>query len=120
MILDKDRETITVFNPKSGKEISLKYPGKSSFIHNEECGCKIDAQGIIRRNTEMVPDRRDHLFVATIGQIEDAGWQVWWAPLQLRGLAMHCRIIPEVTIMEKRDPAIEEASRLAKIFIKQY
>lgn len=98
MVLDKDREKITVFNPRNGKESILEYPGKSAFIYNDGCKCKIDILGTIGRNTGIKPDRRDHLYVARVDEIESADWQVWWAPLQLRGLSMHCRIISLSTI----------------------
>ncbi|MBP6891932.1 hypothetical protein KBB92_03320 [Candidatus Shapirobacteria bacterium] len=116
MLIDKDRENIEVFNPFNGEISNLTYPGKSSFIYYEECGKKI--KDTILQNTGINTDRRDHLYLTSVDKVEGEGWEVWWAPLQLRGLALHCRLIHRATITEQRDPTLEEACRLANAFRK--
>ncbi len=116
MILNKDRENIEVFNPLNGKISNLAYPGKSSFIYYEECDKKI--KDTISLSTGINTDRRDHLYLTSVDKVENEGWEVWWAPLQLRGLALHCRLIHRATITEQRDPTLKEACQLANAFRK--
>lgn len=119
LILEKDKEVITVFSPRTFTEFKIEYPGKSAFLHFEECNCRKNILSSIQAKTDIVPDRHDNLFVATVAEIESAMWEVWWAPLQMRGLPMHCRMIPKSIIEENRNPTVEETIELSRVFKKQ-
>lgn len=53
-----------------------------------------------------------------VARINEAGWRVFWAPLPHRNNPLHVRMIPDATLREGRDPTLEEARALSKVFIK--
>lgn len=119
LILPQDREPIAAFNPETIEEYEIKYPGKSAFIHEENCPSRRHELAVIEKACGLQPDRRDHIYLSTVSAIESTGWQVWWAPIQMRGLITHCRLIPEKVIRRGVDPTLEDATRLAQVFVKQ-
>jgi len=119
LLVPKDREPIRVTLPETQEEKILFHSGKSAFLFLEE-GNNHTAmvRSFMNRLVGGFADRRDHLHIATVGQIEGVGWQVWWAPLQMRGNLTHVRIICNSTIESGQKPTLEDATRLANVFEK--
>ena len=89
------RKPIRVNIPISGETVSLDYPGKSGIL---TLGDKLNQRLLERYVSELLDgkyDRRDHLHHAKVSDINEAGWKVFWAPLQLKRNLIHVRIVCE-------------------------
>jgi hypothetical protein len=118
LILPKDRSCVQVRIPTTGAIVQLPLQGKSASLYFDDAPMKETIHDMVRRHLHSKPDRRDHLHLSLVGWIEEAGWQVWWAPLQERNNLVHVRIIANSTAEKGEDPTIEEATKLATSFVK--
>ena len=113
-----DRQPIRISNPKSGDTIEFTYPGKSAMIITAP-GCDEKLVGeFIEYFFKRIKDRRDHLHVMTVSQLVKAGWIPFYAPLQLKGIVPHARIVAMRTYLYGEDPTIEDLQALASILTK--
>lgn len=118
LLVQKDKESICVTIPETQEEKIMRYPGKSAFLFLEKGNAGTAVSDFVKRLVGGHPDRRDHLHITTVGQIKEAGWQVWWVPLQMRGNLTHVRMICDSTISSGQEPTLENAIRLANVFKK--
>ncbi len=117
-IKESDRKPIDVFNPELGNTDSLPFVGKSAVILTAE-GCD---KSLVAEFTKYFfkreRNRRDHLHVATVGDIKEAGWLPYYAPLQLLGYIPHARVVSFRSYLFEEDPTAEEIENLASAFTK--
>ncbi len=118
LVLPKDRGVITVTIPDDYTDLVLRHQGKSAFVHVERCVRRHQIADAMAVKTGISVDRRDKLYLATVGDVDDSGWQVWWAPLQMMHLPLHCRLIANTTISSGNDPTMDDAENLNKVFRK--
>lgn len=117
-LLPKDRTPINVYVSETGEVYDLEYPGKSAIIcFTEKCDRSI-VNEIVSNGLGGSPDRRDHLHVASVKSVINAGWIPYWAPLQLESKILHARMVAQTTIDTGSDPSPSEVARLAKAFAK--
>jgi hypothetical protein len=118
LLTDNDRLPIDVTIPSSGEIVRLVYPGKSAFVNlGEEKSRAFVKEYVNRIFTEY--DRRDHLHCTTVGEIENMGWRVFWAPRQMKKNLIHVRLVSDTTIDHNIDPGLEEATRLMNKFHRE-
>ena len=117
MLVPKDKEIVRVTIPETGDERTLTFPGKSAIIcvAEDDCGPEL-IRNIVTGQLSGQPDRRDHLHMTTIGEVQGTGWVAYWAPLQLESKVLHARLVAERTIRSGEEPTIEDAKRLANAF----
>lgn len=120
LVSSRDRETIKVTIPETGNTIEFTMPGKSALIVLEPNICDRSlTDKIVKIDLLGEPDRHDHLYATSVGEIELAGWKAYWTPLQLYPTRLaHVRIVSQHTIESGEDPTIEEATRLREVFTK--
>jgi hypothetical protein len=109
---------IEVIDTDTGNISRLYFPGKSAVILIAE-NCDRELVGeftkyFFRRKI----DRRDHLHTATVGDLRNAGWVPYYAPLQIEGYVPHARLVSQRTITGNEQPTIEDVQLLAKAFKK--
>jgi hypothetical protein len=119
LLMKKDHTPILVQVPATGDILRLEYPGKSARLNlsNENLN-KGWLSNVINQEFNTSPDRRDHLHTATIQDIHNAGYLVFWAPLQIESLPFHVRIISKKTILGQ-DITIDDATKLAQCFTRR-
>lgn len=117
---EKDRDAIMVTIAKTGETISLSMQGKSAQIILQPDVCSREfLNKMIKIDLQGEPNRRHHLHTTKVGQVEDTGcWKAIWAPIQLKYLLPHVRLVATRTIDSGEDPTIEDAKALANIFSK--
>lgn len=117
LLSDKDRTEITVILQENGEEVILPWAGKSGFILlKKQSDPRTYVTNVVRSLLNGNPDRRDHIHIATVGDIQSVGWHVYWAPLQMVGNLLHVRIVAGRTLTQQQDPTLEDATQLATIF----
>lgn len=117
MIADYDRKIIKVTALATDKIIELSYPGKSTFVLLEPNACdKMFIRDTVKNAFKKDADRRDHVHVASVAQIERAGWLAFYAPLQMDRLFDHVRLVSKRTIATGQDPTEEDAEKLKGVF----
>lgn len=119
MVFDKDREPIKVTIPKTGDTIEFGLQGKSAVIIFEPNVCNKEmVKNMVLAIFKFNPSSGRHLHATSVSEIENAGWVAYWAPLQLKHLIDHVRLVAQSTIHQGTDPTIEEAESLANAFKK--
>ncbi|SRR5258708_966968 len=119
MIADYDREPIKVTKLATEEIVQLDYPGKSAFVLLEPAACdKMFIHTTVNDLTEgkKKADRRDHVHVATVTQIEESGWVAFYAPLQMNRLFDHVRLVSKRTIETGEEPTMDDAENLKSVF----
>lgn len=113
MLKGADYHQIVVHIPKTGEIVKVTQPGKTGIIYleNQIDISRFKKQGLFHLGGGI--DRRDHLHIANVGEINRLGWKVYWAPLQMTGHLMHARMVPP-----NREVTEKDAQELAKIFKK--
>lgn len=119
LLTDRDREPILVTIPETGETCKVYMPGKSGIIilNPSKCG-KDELKDIVNNHLGGQYDRHDHLHAATIGNINEAGWNVYWAPLQLERKILHTRLIAKRTVELGLDPSEEDVTALSSSLAK--
>lgn len=113
MLNGSDCQPVVVQIPKTGEIVKVREFGKTGIIYFSG---RIDVSRFKRQGMFHLGggiDRRDHLHVANIGQINNVGWRVYWAPLQTTGHVRHSRLVSP-----SGDVTPAEAQALAKVFKK--
>ncbi len=117
LLFGKDREPIRVSIPSTNDIVEIAHPGKSALVVLQPNLC--DRQSI---NDIVITifgkTSTRYLHVATVGEIEDAGWIPYYAPLQLRGLMDHVRMVAKRTLESSEDPTMEDAENLTKVLTR--
>jgi len=114
---EKDRVEIQVILQENGQEVVLPWAGKSAFILlKKQNDPKTYVTNVVRSLLNGNPDRRDHIHIATVGDIQAVGWHVFWAPLQMLGNLLHVRMVADRTLVQQQDPTPEDATQLATVF----
>lgn len=91
---------------------NLVYPGKSAvlnFLKVEDQGYLINEKAkdvITNRTIAKTADRHDGIYYATIGDLEDAGYTTYYAPVRTNGL--HVRIVNTVMTKAIEFPTMHE------------
>ena len=117
MIADYDRDPIKVTALATEEIFELKYPGKSTFVLLEPNACdKMFIHNTVWETFKKEADRSDHVHVATVAEIEEAGWVAFYAPLQLDHLFDHVRLVSKRTILTGEDPTENDAKSLKSVF----
>lgn len=117
LIVDVDRVPVKVVALATGDTIELNYPGKSTFILVKPNACdRMFIHNTAREAFKREADRSDHVHVATVGAIEEAGWIAFYAPLQLNRLLDHVRVVSQRTILTGEEPTEDDAKRLMSAF----
>lgn len=118
LIKGSDNDPLVFLDDDNQVIASLKYPGKSAFLYLDDSADREVVGELTRMTLKREPDRRDKLHLASVGDIESAGWQAWWTPLPSRDNYMHVRLIPNCIVKEGRKPDIFEAEKLKNAFVK--
>jgi hypothetical protein len=105
----RDRQPIVLFDSLTQQQLTLSHPGKSAFLQLE-VNAVPNLHEIVQRSMNRPATRHDHLHVATVGALDEAGWQTWWTPLPSRDNPLHVRLISDRTVDHGSDPT--EADRL--------
>lgn len=119
MLVEKDQKPLIVTIPDTQEVQLLPHPGKSAFLVLDEKITKERVHRMVREAMDGEPDRRDHLHTASVRCIEEAGWQVWWAPLPMTGRVTHVRLVANATLWED-GVSLEDAELLAAAFMRVY
>ena len=119
LLVDKDRKPIMVHIPSKQETINLEYPGKSGFISFNARNDSTALREYVNQTLKGNYDRRDHLHCAQISDINNSGWKVFWAPLQMTGNLLHVRLVCNKTIIDGSDPKLEDAQQLKTVFKKE-
>lgn len=115
IIAGKDDQQINV-TTHDGYCHTLNYPGKSAFLDAHKFSFEREVQQFMNKLLHVPSDRRDHLHISTVGAINNVGWRVYWAPLQMTGKLFHVRLVCQSTIDGCGNPSIDDAERLASAF----
>jgi len=101
----RDRNPIKVSGPTGDVLCTLELPGKSAMmiLNPEDCS-KAMLQDFVTNDLNGNYDRHDNLYTATVAQINEAGWQAVWAPLQLERKIKHARLVPQTTMIPVVSP----------------
>ena len=117
MITDTDRKPIKVTSEATSETVLLTYPGKSAFVIFEPNACdKSFVKETVTYLLNSTADRRDRIHVATVAEVEEAGWTVFYAPLQLKPIYNHMRIVSKRTIATGEDPTVNDIEKLKSVF----
>ncbi len=117
LLTEADYQPVKVMIPKTGDIVTLSYPGKSGLLHLEDSLDGNKFRNIAMRFLGRGADRRDHLHVASLRNIESVGWKVYWAPLQMSGHLHHVRLASPNSMFG--NPISEdEAAKLVNVFKK--
>lgn len=122
MLKPKDKAPVKVVlgDGEQTKTYVAQYPGKSAFLYLLGEPTRETVEAIVSESMRRPRERTDHLHLATVAGIEEAGWQVWWAPLPERGHWMHVRIVPGTYIKRGVYPSLEDAEKLRGAFVKAF
>jgi hypothetical protein len=116
-IEEYDRKPIMVIARATGETCELRLQGKSTFILLEPSACnKMFIKQAAKDIFDKESDRHDHVHVASVGHIEEAGWKAYYAPLQLEHLFDHVRLVAQRTIETGEDPDTEDILNLISVF----
>jgi len=116
MVRGRDCKPIQVYIPALENTVQVAHPGKSGFISlSNKAGDPI--RSAVETYLDRQPNRRDHVHFANVGNIMNAGWTVFWAPLNEFKL-LHVRIVADRTIQSGNLPSLDDASKLAQVFSK--
>ena len=120
LILGKDYQPITVHVPETGDIIKFNQPGKSGrlCLGNYEYN-QSHLNQFLSTEFNVDPNRRHHMHVAQISDINNIGYAVYWAPLQIECLPMHVRIVFQKTIRQGILPNLDDAEKLASVFLRK-
>lgn len=113
MLQEKDYQPIIVYIPKTGEIVKVTQPGKTGLIYFDE---QIDVTRFRKHNNYLIDEEsviQDHLYVASVGEINNVGWNVYWAPLQMLGHVRHARMVSASDVVTQ-----DEAQSLASVFKK--
>jgi hypothetical protein len=120
LLVNKDRNPIVVYRPRSGMIEKVEYPGKSAFLEfGQYSADRTLVQSIVSSILSVDTDRRDHLHCSYVGDIKNADWHTFWAPLQDFGKALHVRLVADRTIRHHEDPNMEDVEKLAAVFSRE-
>ncbi len=114
----RDRQPITLIDTTSGTVFQVTHPGKSAFIYFGQDPDKQILGDLVKQSLNRQATRDDHLHLATVGWIEESGWQAWWTPLPDSENWVHVRLIANRTIETGNDPQEEDLNALSQVFIK--
>lgn len=91
-----DHKIISVDIPATGDVVDIDQPGKSGMILFYKSGSngRQRLQNAVLEALNRDHKRQDDGHVAKVRQINDAGWRVYWAPLQDRRMLNHVRLVP--------------------------
>ncbi len=122
MLKPKDKAPVKVVlgEGEQAETYVAEYPGKSAFLYLLGEPTRETVEAIVGESMRRPRERTDHLHLATVARIEEAGWQVWWAPLPERGHWMHVRIVPGTYIKKGVYPSLEDAEKLRGAFVKAF
>lgn len=120
LLTSKDRQSITVQHRPEGNIYRTSEPGKSAFLYFGDPPTKLARDTIVANYLKRGSTRTDHLHLATVDWIEEAGWQTIWTPLPERKHWLHVRLVSDSTILSGVDPTMEEAQRLSEAFVKVF
>lgn len=113
-----DTQPIMICDTTNSSIVKMRYPGKSAFLYfHNEADRRVVGE-LVEITLAREPDRRDKLHVASVQNIEEAGWQAWWTPLPSRKNWLHVRLVPNCEIEEGRKPNLEEVQLLQQVFKK--
>lgn len=121
MLFDKDRREILLNNPDTNQLTRLILPGKSAVLVLTPDVCNREfVKDVVLTTLGKNHASGRHIHVATVAEIEDAGWVPYYAPLQMEGLPDHVRLVAKRTIATqgKEDPTITDAQSLVNALIK--
>lgn len=114
----KDRQPISL-QIDEGEGYDLTYPGKSALLVFDQYERVKMGEFILATFARNI-NRNDHLFVATVDLIEEAGWSIYWTPLPERESWLHTRIVPQCYSHQGKDPGEEEMKALQSVFVKEF
>lgn len=115
MLRGDDYRDIVVQIPKNGEVVKVVEPGKTGIIYfgGQINTSRFRSDGLFYLGGGI--DRRDHLHIAKVGDINSIGWKVYWAPLQMSGHMRHVRM---VSLNGNGEVSENEAKALASVFKK--
>ena len=118
LVAHRDRLPIKITDETTGQRFQLNYPGKSAFFYFYDQPDKNILSQVVEEQLQRLKDRGDHLHLSTVGWVEEAGWQVWWAPLPESNNWLHVRLVPNSIIEYNQDPTEDEAMALKEVFVR--
>jgi hypothetical protein len=119
MVTERDRELVRLTIPQTSETIEFGLPGKSAIIIlDKECCNREFGKKLAKFYLSVKPDKDHHTHLATVRDIEEAGWLAYWVPLQLEWKILHAQLISKRTLLTGNDPTETDAISLAKAFTK--
>lgn len=117
LLRDSDREPIEILIPDKDETVIINQPGKSGMflLHKSGLNGRQRMENAVLMALNRNPKRQDNGHVATVREINQAGWEIVWAPLQNKNLFNHVRLMPVDESGRYFEPTLKECEQLKAV-----